>query len=516
MLNFAKNFVKGLKETSPYSRRLTKAAELAEAGQFDEASKLLERANRTAFSDDLKAGLLFLHGVILTDWARHVREAEESINLLECACQNFEDLAQIESVMNAQNQYSFLYEWANTLAEYGRKCPFSQKEQLYNRANERYAEAEKIIADQSELYNSWGNLLTDIAIIKKGSTAQSLLIEACSKFNRGIELDEKSVFLYSNLGRALFHQASLSKQKEVYLRAKEQFQEALRYNPDMQSANAGMGAVCAELVELSQGSDLENYYEFARKHLEKAVELKSEDDESFFNIANLCWKHSKRQGDIQKSNKMLEEAVSYAARAVEINQNNSGAYLVLGCIFLDQSFLTKGGNKRKLLVEAGLRFQKAIALNPCLVAAHVNQGTVLLNLAKVCGTSSQKDMLEKSCDSYRRAIEIDPDVTGVYNNFIIALFRYSKLTEGSEKNRALDEIISIYQKISSVRAGSWAYNIACAYALKSDKDNCKKWLLAGQECDALEIRQHAMNDSDLKIVRDEPWFNEICWRGEVN
>lgn len=69
-------------------------------------------------------------------------------------------------------------------------------------------------------------------------------------------------------------------------------------------------------------------------------------------------------------------------------------------------------------------------------------------------------------------------------------------------------------KMESLKKGSAAYNLACIYALRGNKEECRKWLLTGQEAGTLVTRDHAMKDSDLDSVRNEPWFKEIKWKGE--
>ena len=141
-----------------------------------------------------------------------------------------------------------------------------------------------------------------------------------------------------------------------------------------------------------------------------------------------------------------------------------------------------------------------------------NEGNTLRTWAKLKG---DEKLFEQACQKYEQAIELKSDMYETYNNWGIALGNWAKLKIGKpEYEVLLKQAEEKCLKAESIKSGSSAYNLACIYALKGNKDECRKWLLVGQEADTLEPRERAMKDKDLESVRNEAWFKEIKWKGE--
>ncbi len=92
--------------------------------------------------------------------------------------------------------------------------------------------------------------------------------------------------------------------------------------------------------------------------------------------------------------------------------------------------------------------------------------------------------------------------------------KYSHNTWTNNRGRPLKQAEGKCLKAESLRKGSSAYRLARIYALRSDKEQCRKWLLTGQEAGTLPERDYAMKESDLGKVKNEPWFKEIKWQVE--
>ncbi len=515
MFNFLNGIMDKVKENAPAVKRIRKAAELMESGQFEPACELLERSKKTS-SGTLKAGVCFLHGVALYQWSKEVSESSAAMEMLERACSNHKQASKLCSSKLKELHFSIEYEWANAIAEYGRRIKSPENMKHYLQAIEKYRAAENILANQPEVYNGWGNVLYDMAADQPVADRQKTLDEACEKFQRGLALDKKSASLHSNWGRVLFCQAMQSNDIQLFHQSIERFQDALGCDPDFQNAVAGMGAACSELVLRCPDWQAKTYFEKSRLYLEKAIQLKPRDDESLYNLAYLYCEYGKRGVDPASFDDLMEKGADYARKSVEVNEENAEGYLVWGNVLLEQSFRLDGVEKRKLLLDAHFKFEDAMKYRSGFTQAHVNQGTVFLNLAKVCEAAMKAEMLQKSCEHYRTSIQLEPEIgiPNASNNLLIGLFRLSELVQGEEKHRTLDEAISMYETMPTVQIGPWAYNVACAYMLKEDQENVKKWLLIGEKENALETRQNAMRDPDMQPVWSEDWFQKIRWKGE--
>jgi tetratricopeptide (TPR) repeat protein len=126
-----------------------------------------------------------------------------------------------------------------------------------------------------------------------------------------------------------------------------------------------------------------------------------------------------------------------------------------------------------------------------------------------------KGRYAETCDKYDELVKLKPDDYWAFNNWGAELVNWAKIKiEKPEYESLLKQAEEKCLKAESLKTGAGAYNLACIYALRGNKEECKKWLLTGQEARTLFTRETAMEDKDLESVRNEQWFKEIKWKGE--
>ena len=125
--------------------------------------------------------------------------------------------------------------------------------------------------------------------------------------------------------------------------------------------------------------------------------------------------------------------------------------------------------------------------------------------------NNYKEASEKCAE----VVQLMPNMHEAYDIWGVALCDLAKLKVGTPQyEELLAQAEEKFLKAESLKKGSGAYDLACVYARRGNKEECRKWLLVGQEAGTLMTRDHAMKDKDLESVRGEAWFKEIKWRGE--
>ncbi|MFW5444287.1 MAG: hypothetical protein ACKE51_08290 [Methylococcaceae bacterium] len=63
-----------------------------------------------------------------------------------------------------------------------------------------------------------------------------------------------------------------------------------------------------------------------------------------------------------------------------------------------------------------------------------------------------------------------------------------------------------FDNAERIQRGSAAYNLACIYGLRQQPDACLEALQMSKECGSLPSVEAMVNDSDMKTVKNAPWF----------
>jgi len=162
--------------------------------------------------------------------------------------------------------------------------------------------------------------------------------------------------------------------------------------------------------------------------------------------------------------------------------------------------------------EACDKYAELIKLNPDDHWAYNNWGTALTELARI---KENEELFKDAYGKYAKAVEIKSDYHLAYNNWGGNLLYWARLKIGTpEYEDLLKQAEEKCLKAESLKKGEGAYNLACLYALRNNKEECRKWLLVRQETGTLPERNQAMKDSDFENVKNEQWFRAIKWKGE--
>jgi tetratricopeptide (TPR) repeat protein len=260
--------------------------------------------------------------------------------------------------------------------------------------------------------------------------------------------------------------------------------------------------------------EYENAVKGAEKACEKAEQWEEKakstsnkiDDlvkEKLAEIKNKFEEQSKNAAD--KLDKLVEAKVKESIQKIDTKAEKERQ---ISQLWSDASRFCNEGKHE----EACEKYAELVKLKPDIYEAYNNWGNALFDWAKIKG---DEKLFEQACQKYEQAAKINPDEPVVYKNWGNALANWAKLKiRTSEYESLLKQAEEKSLKAESLQKGSSAYNLACIYALGGNKEECRKWLLAGQEAGTLVTRDKTMEDKDLDSVRNEAWFKEIKWKGE--
>ncbi len=202
-----------------------------------------------------------------------------------------------------------------------------------------------------------------------------------NNFEKAIRYNPNDAKAYNSLALVL---ATYFKE---YEKAKQYFEKALEINPDFADIYYNFAVL---LVEHFQK------YEKAKQYFEKAIEINPNNTEVYYNIADLLENHFQE----------YEKAKQYYEKAIKINPNNSKTYYNFAILLVEHF---------KDYKKAKQYYEKAIEINPNNVKAYNNLALLLEN---------HFQEYEKAKQYYEKAIELNPNLIIAYKNLANLLEKY--------------------------------------------------------------------------------------------
>lgn len=190
-----------------------------------------------------------------------------------------------------------------------------------------------------------------------------------------------------------------------------------------------------------------------------------------------------------------QDSLEKYAKAVQLDPQYAPAYYNWGTTLLQ---LAKEKRDKKLFEESFDKFAKAAAIKPQSVNILYNWGTALLDLGRQEGDANR---YRESFDKFAKAAEIDSQDAMVYYNWGCAL---SELAKALGNDEALDRESG--EKLERcVELGGNAYNLACWYAIRQEKDQALKYLKQSMKKRELPPA-YVLEDTDWKTYWEDEDF----------
>ncbi len=396
-------------------------------------------------------------GIYLSELAK-MKKGKEADGLYKQAFEKFSKALEIKP-----NKHHSLYMWGTHLGNLAKTKKGKEAEDLYNQAFDKFKKVIEIKPDMYVVFEKWGTYLGNLAKIKEGKESEDLYNQAFYKFKKAIRIKSDLYTTLNNWGVYLGNFARTSKKGEsegLYNQAFDKFRSAIEIKPDMNEAYCNWGIYLGSLARTKKGKIAHDLFNRAFDKFKKAIEIKSDMYTAFVEFGN-----------------------------------NLGAF-------------AKIKDSEDLYRQSFDKYKKAFKINPDRYEALLFWGSELANLAKTKEGMESVKLYSQAIEKYKKVIEIKPDNHEALRNWGTAIGYLAKFKEGKEVEELFKEAIEKQQE--SIEKGGDSYNLACIYAIKSDKKNALFYLNKSLGLDEIKVafvredddwKDFLQNDGFIKILK---------------
>jgi len=344
----------------------------------------------------------------------------------------------------------------------------------------------------SNYYMAWGlNIFENYISTKK----KNLILDSLGKFEKAIELNNKSARLYYNYGFVLSKVGELSKDLELLNKSILMYEKSIEADPNYDVSYNNLANVLMILADKETKEEMKVLFQESIKLLKKAIELKPKSSKYYGNLGNVYCSLAEELKDLslfRKAIKMFEKGVGYS------ENQDSNYYNWAICLFKMGGLLDV-----KYYQDALEKCKKAINLNRKLDEIHILYALILSKLAHV---NNDKKLFKESLSHYEKANELNPTKIGVNKCWSACLILYSKQFMG---DKAIEILLNAREKAKiSFEMHNLSYNLACTYALMNKKQEALEYLKI-----SLDEEEESINsvheDDDWKDYLEDKDFIEL-------
>lgn len=148
------------------------------------------------------------------------------------------------------------------------------------------------------------------------------------------------------------------------------------------------------------------------------------------------------------------------------------------------------------------RFESSEILRPKMHEIYLGWGYILSELAYL---TNDIDTYNTSIKNFSKVSELDSSVLEHNQSWGTALLMLAELTKDPYYNSQALEKLKIAETIQPTNV----YNLACAYVRLGQADKAKNKLVICKENNTLPPKELLLNDSDMRLFYDTPWFEDL-------
>jgi Tfp pilus assembly protein PilF len=358
--------------------------------------------------------------------------------------------------------------------EAGKAADSEQAEKLFKQAEMKYQAALQIEPDSHDALNNWGVALSERARrARDAAAAEDLLKEAEGKYEAALRIKPDYHETVNNWGVALSERGRRARDaaaaEELLKQAEGKYDAALRLKPDDHEKLNNWGSALHERGRrASDPAAAEEFLKQAEGKYEAALRIKPDYDETLNNWGIALHERGRRARDAAAAEDLLE--------------------------------LAEG------------KFDAALRLKPDNHETLNNWGRAIATRARRASGATAEVLFKQAEGKFEAALRLKPNDNGTLFALGSAMLEHAKRADARDQTPKLLHAAIQYLMAAKTFGNPESYNLACAYALLDQVDDCHAALEAAESMGALPAPDHMQRDDDLARVRDLSWFAEMIKR----
>lgn len=174
-----------------------------------------------------------------------------------------------------------------------------------------------------------------------------------------------------------------------------------------------------------------------------------------------------------------------------------------------QARKSEAGKAEQLYKSAYQGFSSVISGNLMFSDALYHWGFGLLHEASGKSAAEAIEIYEDAISKFSFCLLMAPNYLGAAIDGGVAFMELARLSPEGGRAGLYGLAEDFFEKANNIQKGSAAYNLACIYALRSDKQACQQALQQAKEFGSLPNQANILSDPDMDKVKQTQWFKEF-------
>lgn len=172
----------------------------------------------------------------------------------------------------------------------------------------------------------------------------------------------------------------------------------------------------------------------------------------------------------------------------------------------------EGAKSDQLFISAYEGFADVVNGDLVMGEALFNWGFALLHQAKLKKEDEGVKLYLDAISKFTFCLLVKPDHLGAAIDGGVAYMDLARIMNTDANDELYDLAGEFFENAERIQQGSAAYNLACIFALRGQKDACLEALELSRDKGSLPAIEDIVNDADMIKVKNMSWFTDFLER----